>query len=208
MQVLKAIPYVFFSATILLLIPLLTGLSDEFKTFGVKGKVSFEGASSKGALVILTTSDENPFENSVKKDTYFEQYLQESGHFYRKINELGGEDINIWIKQAGYPIVQVNKVFDISQDYIDFNKIQIPAKLKKSNQNPIEFFKDPCEDQAVITVVPAKVATVRNFSSLLCEKNNLVQFKADEIDLIKGSISKAVNDAIVLSSDKLASVVF
>ena len=206
MQVLRTIPYVFFPAAIILIIPLIMGLSDEFKSFGVRGKVLFEDASSKGALVIFTTSDQNPFNKEINKGLYFEQYLQESGYFYRKINESGGEDINIWIKQKGYPIVQVTRVLDTSEDYIDFNRIQIPAKLKTVNPYPIEFFKAPCENKPIISVLPEEVAAVRNFNSLRCEDSNKVQFEA-RIDLVKGALKEA-KSSVVLYSSKLANVVF
>lgn len=207
MRVLKTLPYVFFSVTILLIIPLVTGFSEDFKTFGVQGSISFEDASSKGALIVLTTSDQNPFgKNGDKETLYFEQYLQESGYFYRKINELGGEDINIWIKQKGYPIVQVTKVLDPVEDSVNFENITIPAKLRTSNQTPVDFFKAPCEENPAVSVDPAEVRTVRNFYSLKCEQKNRIQFKA-EIDLIEGA-KEAKSQTIVLSSRQLATVIF
>jgi hypothetical protein len=206
MQLFKTLPYVFLSATILLIIPLFFGFSQEAKTFGISGTIAFEDVSAKGARVVFTTSDKNPFEAGTEENAlHFEQYLQNSGYFYRKLNEKGGENINIWIKQEGYPVIEVNRVLDTNDDQISFGVIKIPAKLKLKNQEPVEFFKAPCENEPIVTIEPGKIRAVRNFCTVECKEYNTIQFKA-KIDLLEEAKVSVTNTGTIIPS--LAVVVF
>lgn len=207
MKVLTNLPYFIFTAALLLSIPLLLGSTKETKTFGVSGTITFEDASAKGAHIILTSSDENPFQSSGKQ-LYIEQYLLKSGHFYRKITELGGKDLNVWVKQDGYPAVQVSRVLDTGDDQINFGVVHIPAKLKANNERAVDFFEMPClVNSPVVSIIPARIQAVRNFYSVKCQDDNTVQFKA-EIDFFEGTKRELSIENKLLPQQQLASLFF
>ncbi|MEL7252407.1 MAG: hypothetical protein AAFO03_28615 [Bacteroidota bacterium] len=206
MQLLKTLPYFFLTATMIVALPLVFGAAEECKTFGISGTITFEDASAKGALVVFTTSDNNPFEKDAEETLHFEQYLQESGYFYRKLNEFGGQDVNIWIKQKGYPVIQVSKVLNTGDDQITFGEVNIPAKLKVSNEAPVNFFKAPCDVDPIVSVEPEKIRAVREFYAVKCESTNTVQFKAT-IDLEEDA-HEALNVTSPTLVQRLAVVVF
>lgn len=206
MQLRKSLPYIFLATSMFIVLFLLFGFAEESRTFGISGTVSFEDASAKGALVAFTTSGDNPFEKDHENSHHFEQYLQESGYFYRKLNEFAGKDVNVWIKHTDYPVVQVSKVLNISNDRITFGKINIPAKLKIKNEVPVKFFKAPCDDEPIVSVEPERIRAVRNFNSVRCKSTNAIQFKA-KIDLEKDP-HETSTPAIPVTSPHLAAVVF
>ena len=183
------------------------GFSLEVKTFGVTGKILFEDENSAGTIIIFTTGNDSPLVGEHKK--FVEETTLEDGHFYRPINELGGRDINIWIKKNGYPIVHSTRVLNPNQKQIDFGEIFIPRTLRTEKlddaiavKHRIQGYQDMCLEGQSEPIDISQIKCIRNFTKEHIrngECNNLktrTVYNADfsyDLDLNKG-VDNSIKD--------------
>lgn len=177
MNLLKTLSFSLLAASCVLSASLFFGVSPEIKTFGISGSINFEGHSPKGAQVVFTTSDANPFEIGVDQPRH-EELLLTDGKFYRKLTKAGGEDIHLWIKKDGYPVINVRRVLNFNDGIIDFGEITVPSKLVLDQSEPISFYKDKCSEETATTVTPSQIKVLRNFSVVNCEHQSVEQYHA------------------------------
>ncbi|MEN0004349.1 MAG: hypothetical protein AAF798_09405 [Bacteroidota bacterium] len=200
MRLLRTLPYVFLIGTLLVAASALMGFDRELKTFGISGTIKFEDASAKGAQVVLTTSDEDPFSGTKRGEAKLEQYLQQGGQFYRKINQDGGMDVYVWIRQEGYPIIQVRKGLITNFDQVDFEEIVIPANLKVTNSTPVEFFKEKCDEGSIVSVFPNEIRIVRDFKKVSCDGKKDKRMEA-KLDIRKHTTTSTSEKAQAFASE-------
>lgn len=173
------------------------GFNREIKTFGITGIVQFEGGSSQGAIVFYSTDDKPP---ALDEINIVKENLEDNGEFYRPINELDNNDVNIWIYKEGYPLVHTVKVLNGNKGNIDFGIITIPREFRKSPEKVVQVnnyfvaFDTQCAEKKIVTDEVDYITNYTKPNSSGVKSCNIIQGEVYRATFVKGDYENHQKD--------------